>query len=48
MNKQSDKSCMILMVTSDGKQNNVFSDSVLLPIAIFSGYQVAYIALPDS
>ena len=31
---------MILMIASDGKQNNVFSIYVLLPIAILSGFQV--------
>ena len=47
MNKQeSYKSYMILMISSDVKQNNVFSISVLLPITIFSGFQVAAISLP--
>ena len=47
MNKQeSYKRYMILMISSDGKQNNVFSISVLLPITILSGFQVAAISLP--
>ena len=37
---------MILMISSNGKQNNVFSVSVLLPIAILSGVQVTTIGLP--
>ena len=36
---------MILMIPSDGKQNNVFSTSALLSIAILSGFQVANIGL---
>ena len=49
LNKQeSYKTYMILMISSDGKQNNVFSISVLLPIAILSGFQVTAISLPTN
>ena len=38
MNKQSYINYIILMISSDGNQSNVFSISVLLPITIFSGF----------
>ena len=38
MNKQSYTNYMILMISSDGNQSNVFSVSVLLPITILSGF----------
>ena len=42
MNKQeSYKTYMILMICSYGRQNNVFSISALIPIAILSGFRGA-------
>ena len=47
MNKQeSYKTCMILMISSDGNQSNVFFYFCSLPIAILSGFWVAAIGLP--
>ena len=37
---------MILMISSDGMQNNIFLDFCSLPIAILSDFQVAAIGLP--
>ena len=47
MNKQSYINYIILMISSDGNQSNVFSISVLLPITIFSGFRVTAISLPS-
>ena len=47
MSKQeSYKTYIILMISSDGKQNNAFFDFCLLPIAIMSGFLVTAIGLP--
>ena len=47
MNKQeSYKTYMILMISSDGNQNNVFY-FCSLPTAILSGFRVAAIGLPS-
>ena len=47
MNKQSYSNYVILMISSDGKQSNVFSISVLLVITILSGFRVTAIGLPS-
>ena len=47
MSKQSYSNYMILMISSDGKQSNVFSISVLLVITILSGFRIAAISLPS-
>ena len=46
MNKQS-YSNYVILISSDGKQSNVFSISVLLVITILSGFRVTAIGLPS-